>query len=64
MSTSNTNPPSMRFPFALEGKVDPEVADAIRSCYNGFVVHEQAFAALKEQLTALQAQISKINSGT
>lgn len=39
------NTPSFRFPFNLEG-VHAGTADAIRSLWNGFTVHEQAFAAL------------------
>jgi hypothetical protein len=52
---SVVNPPSLRFPFNISGKVHPEVEKAIRWAFNGLTNHEQAFAALKAQATSTTA---------
>jgi len=49
----STNPPSLRFPFAISEKTEPAVADALRTTYNGLLVHEQAFAQLNAKVDAL-----------
>lgn len=58
------NPPSTRFPFAIEGKVDPAVEDAIRSTYNGLTVHEQAFTQVKSQLDTLSSDVESVKSSS
>jgi hypothetical protein len=51
--TPPINPPSVRFPATLnENSSMADVADAMRTAFNGLTVHEQAFANLPEQVAA------------
>jgi len=59
MSNQPLNPPSVRYPFTLPGDMDPELKRAVETTYNGFVVHEQAFRALKQQVDAAHATANK-----
>jgi hypothetical protein len=45
----STNPPSLRFPFNVIGKCEPEVEHAIRNTFNGLLDHENAISALAPQ---------------
>ena len=64
------NPPSMRFPFSLsEHSTMGEVAEAVRTAFNGLTVHEQAFANLPTQIAsqasaAATAAVEEITSET
>ena len=50
-SSPPINPPSVRFPFTLnEHSSMGDVADAMRTAFNGLTVHEQAFANLPGQI--------------
>jgi hypothetical protein len=50
-SSPPLNPPSTRFPFTLnEHSSMGDVADAMRTAFNGLTVHEQAFAQLPDQI--------------
>jgi hypothetical protein len=55
-NTPPINPPSMRFPYSLnENSTIGDVADALRTAFNGLTVHEQAFAALPKQVATQAA---------
>jgi len=58
----STNQPSMRFPFNLTGKIDPEAANAIRSAFNGLVDINQAIAALNTKVESTKSAITTINN--
>jgi hypothetical protein len=52
-SSPPINPPSQRFPFTLNEKSSMgDVADAMRTAFNGLAVHEQAFANLPAQIAS------------
>lgn len=52
MSTPRVNTPSFRQLFSLPEDTHPEVVRAIEFAFNGFVNHEQAFAALPAQIAS------------
>ncbi len=53
MSAPSLNPPSLRFPYNLDG-VHPEVAKAIKDSFNGLTNHEQAFRVIQSSIDALE----------
>lgn len=61
---SSLNPPSVRFPFNITGKVDPEVENAIRWTFNGFTNHEQAFDEVNGRLDTLESESSSSSSSS
>lgn len=56
------NQPSFRYPFTLPEDLDPQVRSALEFCFNGVTNHEQAFSALKPQLTAAAAAAAGASS--
>jgi hypothetical protein len=55
-SSPPLNVPSTRYPNTLnEHSTMADVADAMRTAFNGLTVHEQAFAALPDQIKAQAA---------
>jgi hypothetical protein len=61
----STNPPSLRFPFNLTGKVHPEADQAIRYAFNGLSDLNQAIAALATKVKGNSSTITNlINNGT
>jgi hypothetical protein len=60
------NPPSTRFTSPLnENSTMGDVADAMRTAFNGLTVHEQAFANLKDMVTtAVTTSVSAASSAS
>ena len=59
-----TNSPSTRYPFTLPEDIHPDVRKAIEWTFNGLVVHEQAFAAIKTQVDSTATLASTASSSS
>lgn len=60
MANNTVNPTSLRYPFELKGQPE-EVVQAHRYSFQGLVDANNGIAALKQQITELQAQVKKLS---